>query len=97
MSVAGQQQIILLEDGVNDNPRKIVLTNLAIEASDWWEQGDHQIIMDDFNEDVRMGEVKDSIIRGSKKTPKILMKQLQKKSERIRKPTTSRSTVVSFN
>jgi endonuclease/exonuclease/phosphatase family metal-dependent hydrolase len=60
-SVAGQQRTILLEEDIQDNPRKVFLEDLAIEASEWIEQGDHLIILGDFNEDVRTGDVKETM------------------------------------
>ena len=56
-SVSGQQHTVLLDDGIDDNPRKAFLEDLLLEATDWKAAGDHLIIMGDFNEDVRMGAV----------------------------------------
>jgi hypothetical protein len=49
----------LLDDGIDDNPRKAFLEDLLLEATDWKAAGDHLIIMGDFNEDVQMGAVYD--------------------------------------
>ena len=59
-SVAGQHRLVLLEEGVNDNPRQAFLEDLALEIGEWKEQGDHIITIGDFNEDVRTGDVQEA-------------------------------------
>ena len=58
MSVASQQMTVLLEDGVDNNPRQVFLEDMTMEVKEWKEQGDHIIVMGDFNDDLRAGDVK---------------------------------------
>jgi hypothetical protein len=60
MTVASQHsRMVLLDKGVDTNPRQVFLDDLVMEATEWKDKGDHLIIMGDFNDDVRTGEVKE--------------------------------------
>ena len=58
MSVASQQRTVLLEYGVDDNPRQVFLDDMTMEVTEWKELGGHVIVMGDFNDDLRAGDVK---------------------------------------
>jgi endonuclease/exonuclease/phosphatase family metal-dependent hydrolase len=60
MSVASQHRTVLLDEGVDSNPRQVFLEDLVMESQEWKDQGDHLIIMGDFNDDVCEGAVREA-------------------------------------
>ncbi len=53
----------LAKQNHNENPQQAILTDLEKELTEWHEEGDHIILLTDFNEDVWLSWIKHFLLK----------------------------------